>query len=60
MVDFVLQVMKAMNFGPNFMSYIKTQHTGITTQFILGEVLLRELQVLISLRQGDPTAMPLS
>ena len=50
------KVLQAMNFGPNFVSWILMLHRGATTRFILS-VLSNPLQVLFSIRQGDPIAM---
>lgn len=57
-IEFVTRVMRKMGFGPEFISWVETCHREITTCFILGK-LTRELPVAISLRQGDPAAMPL-
>jgi exonuclease III len=57
-IPFITAVMRAMGFGDIFISWIECFHNDISTRFILGE-LSRELQVLISVRQGDPLAMPL-
>ena len=50
------KVLQAMNFGPNFVSCILMLHRGATTRFILS-VLSNPLQVLFSIRQGDPIAI---
>lgn len=58
-INFITTVMRGMNFGERFISWVVACHNSISTQFILGSDLSLFLQVLISLRQGDPLAMPL-
>ena len=55
-IDFLLQVMRAMGFGPIFLRWIKMLHTGNKTRFILS-FLTNPIDVLFSVRQGDPIAM---
>ena len=57
-IDFIVKVMKKMNFGPNFISWIKIMHKDVTTKFLLTN-LSRCIDVKFSVRQGDPSAMPL-
>jgi hypothetical protein len=57
-INFVIKVMEKMNFGENFCKWIETCHRDITTCFIL-KTLSRDMEVNISIRQGDPLAMPL-
>ena len=57
-IQFICHVMKAMGFGETFISWMKMLHNNITTRFILGD-LSEPINILISLRQGDPLAMPL-
>ena len=57
-IGFICQVMRAMGFGETFISWMETLHKDITTCFILGN-LSEAISLLISLRQGDPLAMPL-
>ena len=57
-VDFICKVLVKMKFPQCFIGKIKTMHCNINTCFIVGS-LTRKLPVSISLRQGDPSAMPL-
>ena len=56
MLGFLLRVMKAMNFGEIFLSWISMLHEGARTRFILG-FLTGTIDVNFSIRQGDPLAM---
>ena len=58
-VDFISKVLKAMNFSTTFIKWVETFHINITTQFILNAKLTKELKLSVSIRQGDPMAMPL-
>ena len=58
-VQVILKVMEKMNFGPKFMSWIDILHKDISTQFILSEGLSATVQLLVSVKQGDPLAMAL-
>ena len=57
-VNFIIKVMRKMKFGERFISFVKTLHKDVSTCFIL-ETLSRRVPVKISVRQGDPAAMPL-
>lgn len=57
-IGFISKVMRSMGFGNVFISWIETLHKNITTCFILGS-LSESIDLFISLRQGDPLAMPL-
>ena len=56
LLDFLLLVMKKMNFGDCFISWIKMLHSGAKTRFIL-TFLTRAIDISFSIRQGDPLAM---
>ena len=56
MLGFLLRVMKAMNFGEIFLSWISMLHEGARTRFILG-FLTGTIDLTFSIRQGDPLAM---
>ena len=56
MVSFLLRVMKAMNFSSEFLSWIDMLHDGAKTRFILS-MLTGSIDVIFSIRQGDPLAM---
>ena len=56
LVDFLLLVMKKMNFSERFCSWVKMLHVGAKTKFIL-EFLTKTIDVRFSIRQGDPLAM---
>ena len=56
LVDFLLVVMKKMNFSNKFCNWIKMLHVGARTKFIL-ESLTRSIKVSFSIRQGDPLSM---
>ena len=53
MLDFLLTVMKKMNFNLKFCSLIKMLHAGAKTRFIL-LFLTKVINVNFSIRQGDP------
>ena len=56
LLDFLIKVMKKMNFGELFTSWIAMLHEGAKTRFILSG-LTRVIELLFSIRQGDPLAM---
>ena len=55
-LEFLYRVMEAMNFGEKFIDWIKMCHRGATTCFILN-FLTKPIDLLMSVRQGDPMAM---
>ena len=55
-MKFLMRVMKKMNFGTVFTSWIAMLHEGATTRFIISG-LTRVIKLLFSIRQGDPIAM---
>ena len=55
-IPFLLQVLEAMNFGESFIKWIRMFHCDITTCFILSK-LSRPIDLIFSIRQGDPIAM---
>ena len=55
-LDFLIKVMRKMNFGALFTSWISMLHEGARTRFIISG-LTRAIQLLFSIRQGDPIAM---
>ena len=57
-LDFLYKVMEAMHFPKLFIQWIQMVHSGSTTSFLLS-FLTKSIKLLISLRQGDPIAMPL-
>ena len=56
LLDFLVRVMKKMNFGDVFTAWISMLHEGARTRFILTS-LSRAIEVIFSIRQGDPLAM---
>merc|ERR1712240_374570 len=56
LLDFVIKVMKKMNFGEKFTNWILMLHEGASTRLILTR-LTRAIQLRFSIRQGDPLAM---
>ena len=56
LVDFLLVVMKKMNFSKKFCNWIRMLHAGARTRFILKN-LTRSIRVSFSIRQGDPLSM---
>ena len=56
LVDYLLLVMKKMNFSDRFCSWVKMLHKGAKTKFIL-EFLTKAITVNFSIRKGDPLAM---
>merc|ERR1712240_17637 len=56
LLDFLVKVMKKMNFGDVFTTWISMLHEGARTRFILSG-LTRAVELLFSIRQGDPLAM---
>ena len=56
LLDFLVKVMKRMNFGDIFTSWISMLHEGAKTRFILSG-LTKAIALLFSIRQGDPLAM---
>lgn len=57
-VEYLVKVMEAMGFGAKFISWVLMLHKGANTRFILN-FLTRPVDILISVRQGDPLAMVL-
>ena len=55
-LKFLIKVMKKMNFGTLFTSWITMLHEGATTRFIISG-LTEAIRLLFSIRQGDPIAM---
>ena len=55
-LPFLYLVMERMKFPPSFIAWIKMCHAGAMTCFILN-FLTRPMDLLISVRQGDPLAM---
>ena len=55
-LDFLIKVMRKMNFGALFTSWILMLHEGARTRFIISR-LTRAIQLLFSIRQGDLIAM---
>ena len=55
-LKFLIRVMKKMNFGTLFTSWVAMLHEGATTRFIISG-LTRAIKLLFSIRQGDPIAM---
>ena len=56
LLDFLAKVMHKMNFGSTFISWILMLHQGAKTRFLLGFI-TRAIQIMFSIRQGDPLAM---
>merc|ERR1711867_122064 len=56
LLDFLIRVMKKMNFGDKFTTWILMLHEGASTRLILTG-LTRAIQLRFSIRQGDPLAM---
>merc|ERR1712240_700887 len=56
LLDFVIKVLKRMNFGEKFTDWILMLHDGASTRLILTR-LTRAIQLRFSIRQGDPLAM---
>ena len=57
-IPFVCKVLEKMNFPASFVEVILDMHTDISTVFLLNG-LSPEINLLFSIRQGDPIAMPL-
>ena len=55
-ISYLLKVMRKMNFGSCFVSWIKMLHDGAQTSFILKTV-TEAIFLTFSIRQGDPIAM---
>ena len=55
-IPYLLQVMKQMGFGKKFRKWIRMLHTGNKAVFIL-DGLSKPIDILFSVRQGDPIAM---
>ena len=51
-LNFLIQVMKKMNFGTLFTSWISMLHEGAMTSFIIAG-LTRAIKLLFSIRQGE-------
>ena len=56
LLDYLRRVMKAMLFPDLFISWIMMLHKGATTRFLLN-FLTNPIQVIFSIRQGDPLSM---
>merc|ERR1711872_651088 len=56
LLDFLIKVMKRMNFSDKFTDWIRMLHDGASTRMILTR-LTRAIQLRFSIRQGDPLAM---
>ena len=56
LIDYLLKVMKKMNFSSLFCSWIQMMHNNASTRFIL-EDLSDAITVMFSIRQGDPLSM---
>ena len=56
MVDFLILVMRKMNFSEKFCNWVKMLHVGAKTKLIL-EFLTKAIEVSFSIRQEDPLAM---
>ena len=56
MLDYLVKVMAAMKFPQNFIEWILMLHEGATTCFLLS-FLTQPMNVLFSIRQGDPLSM---
>ena len=56
LIDFLIKLMKRMNFGDKFTDWILMLHEGTSTRLILTR-LTRRIQLRFSIRQGDPLAM---
>ena len=56
MLSYLVKVLEAMNFPERFVKWILMLHEGATTRFILN-FLTNPIQVLFSIRQGDPLKM---
>ena len=52
LLDFLVKVMKRMNFGDLFTAWISMLHEGARTRFILSG-LTRAIDLLFSIRQGE-------
>ena len=57
-IPFVCKVLEKMNFPEKFIDVILDMHTNISTCFLLNG-LSPEVNLIFSIRQGDPIAMPL-
>ena len=55
-LSFLKRVMSAMNFSEEFISWILLLHEGAKTRLLL-DFLTEPIDVLFSVRQGDPLAM---
>ena len=56
MLIYLSKVMRAMKFPEQFINWIMMLHEGATTSFLLN-FLTKPIQVLFSIRQGDPLSM---
>ena len=56
MLTYLVKVMEAMDFPRTFIDWNLMLHEGATTRFILN-VLTDPIDVLFSIRQGDPLSM---
>ena len=57
-IPYLIKVMKTMGFGDKFVDWVIMLHEGANTRFILNK-LTKPVDILISVRQGDPIAMVL-
>ena len=55
-LPFLYQVLRRMNFDEKFIAWIEMFHRGATTRFLLN-FLTKHIDILISVRQGDPLAL---
>ena len=56
LIEYLVRVMKKMNFSSKFCAWVKMLHVGARTCFIL-QHLTELIPVTFSIRQGDPIAM---
>ena len=52
--DFLLKVLERMNFGPNFMCFIKTMYTDVSCQISNNGYLYRKVMLKRGVKQGCP------
>ena len=58
-IQFIAMVMEAMGFPADFIGWIRALHSEVSTRMMVLGHLGEPIPVNISLRQGDPLAMPL-
>ena len=56
LLDYLVRVMRAMGFPDKFIGWMRMLHEGATTCFLLN-FLSNPIQVIFSIRQGDPLSM---